>query len=70
LRELAERLECRLEGDGDVDIRRVAGIQDAGEGDITFLANTKYEKTLSATRASAVILRHEAPPAPCAMLRA
>jgi UDP-3-O-[3-hydroxymyristoyl] glucosamine N-acyltransferase len=70
LRELAERLECRLEGDGDVDIRRVAGIQDAGDGDITFLANPKYEKTLATTRASAVILRHEAPPAPCAMLRA
>ena len=70
LRDLAERLECRLEGDGDIDIRRVAGIQDAGVGDITFLANPKYEKTLSTTRASAVILRDEAPPAPCATLRA
>jgi UDP-3-O-[3-hydroxymyristoyl] glucosamine N-acyltransferase len=70
LRELAERIDCRLEGDGDLDVQRVAGIQDAGAGDVTFLANPKYEKTLNQTRASAIILRDEAPAAPCAMLRA
>jgi UDP-3-O-[3-hydroxymyristoyl] glucosamine N-acyltransferase len=70
LRELAERLECRLDGDGDVDVTRVAGIEDAGPGDVTFLANAKYEKLLRATGASAVILRADAPAAPCAMLRA
>lgn len=70
LRELAERLDCRLEGDGDVDILRVAGIQTADAGDVTFLANPKYEKALRTTRASAVILRDDAPAAPCAMLRA
>jgi UDP-3-O-[3-hydroxymyristoyl] glucosamine N-acyltransferase len=70
LRELAERLDCRLEGDGDVEIHRVAGIQTAGSGDITFLANPKYEKVLRSTHASAVILKDDAPAAPCAMLRA
>jgi UDP-3-O-[3-hydroxymyristoyl] glucosamine N-acyltransferase len=70
LRELAERLDCRLEGDGDLDVQRVAGIQDAEAGDVTFLANPKYEKVLRSTRASAVILNNDAPPAPCAMLRA
>jgi UDP-3-O-[3-hydroxymyristoyl] glucosamine N-acyltransferase len=70
LRDLAERLECRLEGDGDLDVTRVTGIQDAQPGDVTFLANPKYEKVLSATRATAVILKEDAPPAPCAMLRA
>ncbi len=70
LRELAERLECRLEGDGNLEIVRVAGIQDAAAGDLTFLANPKYEKLLAATRASAVILRDNAPAALCAMLRA
>ena len=71
LRELAERLECRLEGDGDVDIVRVAGIEDAVAGDLTFLANAKYEKLLSTTQASAVISREDAPaaPSPCATLR-
>jgi UDP-3-O-[3-hydroxymyristoyl] glucosamine N-acyltransferase len=70
LRELAERLECHLEGDGDIEITRVAGIDDAGSGDITFLANSKYEKALPATRASAVILRQGVGGAPCAVLRA
>jgi UDP-3-O-[3-hydroxymyristoyl] glucosamine N-acyltransferase len=70
LSELAERIDCRLDGDGEIEIHRVAGIQDAGEGDVTFLANPKYEKTIHATRASAVILRDAAPAAPCAMLRA
>jgi UDP-3-O-[3-hydroxymyristoyl] glucosamine N-acyltransferase len=69
LRELAERLACRLEGDGELDIVRVATLPEAGPGDVTFLANTRYEKALAATRASAVILRDEAPSAPCATLR-
>jgi UDP-3-O-[3-hydroxymyristoyl] glucosamine N-acyltransferase len=68
LRELAARLDCRLDGDGDIEITRVAGITDAGPGDVTFLANPKYEKALAATRASAVILP-EGPSAPCATLR-
>src|SRR6266536_1592021 len=39
LSELAERLDCRLEGDGDVEIVRVASIRHALPGDLTFLAN-------------------------------
>ena len=70
LSELATRLDCRLEGDGELDVTRVAGIQDAQPGDVTFLANPKYEKLLATTRATAVILKEEAPAAPCAMLRA
>ena len=69
LAELAERLGCRLDGDGTIDIQAVAGIEDAGPGTVTFLANPKYEKTLAHTRASAVILTERAPAAPCAMLR-
>jgi UDP-3-O-[3-hydroxymyristoyl] glucosamine N-acyltransferase len=70
LKELAARLDCRLEGDGELDVTRVAGIQDAQPGDVTFLANPKYEKSLASSRATAVILKEEAPAAPCAMLRA
>ena len=62
LRELAERLACRLEGDGEIEIVRVAGIEDAGQGDLTFVANPKYLATLSTTRASAVLLHDDAPP--------
>jgi UDP-3-O-[3-hydroxymyristoyl] glucosamine N-acyltransferase len=69
LRELAERLGAVLEGDGAVEVTRVAGIEQAGPGDVTFLANPKYAAALGATRASAVILDPAAPAAPCAMLR-
>jgi UDP-3-O-[3-hydroxymyristoyl] glucosamine N-acyltransferase len=69
LRELAERLECRLDGDGEIDITRVAGIESAGPSDVTFFANNKYAAQLRVTRAGAVILGESGPAAPCAMLR-
>ena len=69
LRELAERLGCRLEGDGAVEIGRVASLEDAGAGDVAFFVNPRYAPVLRRTRASAVILADTAPPAPCAMLR-
>ncbi len=70
LHELSVRLGCRLDGDGDCDVRRVAGIEEAGPGDVTFLSNPRYAAALATTRASAVILPEKAPAAPCAMLRA
>ena len=69
LKELAERLGCALEGDGELDIQRVARIEDAGPGDVTFFTNPKYSPELRVTRAAAVILAPGAGPAPCAMLR-
>ena len=75
LQHIAERLRCRLEGDGTVDIRRVAGIEQAEPGDLTFIANPKYLSQLATTRASAVILSQAAlesaqPPAGCSLLLA
>ena len=70
LRELAERLGCRLEGDGSVEIGRVAALDAAGPGDVSFLSNPKYTSQLLTTRASAVIVGADAAPAPCPMLRA
>ena len=70
LLEIATRLECRLEGDGSIDIHGVAGIEDAGPGEITFFTNPKYAPELRSTRASAVILGENSEAAPCAMLRA
>ncbi|HVJ28132.1 MAG TPA: UDP-3-O-(3-hydroxymyristoyl)glucosamine N-acyltransferase [Vicinamibacterales bacterium] len=69
LQDLAARLDCRLEGDGAIVVQRVAGIQEAEPGDVTFFANAKYTAALKATRASAVILAEGADAAPCAMLR-
>jgi UDP-3-O-[3-hydroxymyristoyl] glucosamine N-acyltransferase len=69
LKDIAQRLDCRLEGDGEVDITRVAGIEQADAGDLTFFVNPKYGAHLRGTRASAVILGDRAEAAPCAMLR-
>jgi UDP-3-O-[3-hydroxymyristoyl] glucosamine N-acyltransferase len=69
LKHLADHLGCRLEGDGDIEVSRLAGLTHAGPGDVAFLANPRYGPALRATGASAVILGEDAPAAPCAMLR-
>jgi UDP-3-O-[3-hydroxymyristoyl] glucosamine N-acyltransferase len=69
LRDLAGRLDCAVEGDGDLDIARVAAIEDAGPGDLTFFANPKYAEALRQTRASAVIAAPAVTGIPCAVLR-
>jgi UDP-3-O-[3-hydroxymyristoyl] glucosamine N-acyltransferase len=56
LQQLAQELGCRLEGNGETEIRRVAGIDRAEAGDLTFLANRKYLPLLKTTRASAVLV--------------
>src|SRR6266536_3136626 len=48
LKDIAAHLTCRLDGD--------AGIERAGEGELTFFANPKYATELRATNASAVIM--------------
>jgi UDP-3-O-[3-hydroxymyristoyl] glucosamine N-acyltransferase len=55
LKELADIVGGEVSGDGSVVIRGVAGIREAGEGDITFLANPRYGEFLETTEASAVI---------------
>jgi UDP-3-O-[3-hydroxymyristoyl] glucosamine N-acyltransferase len=69
LGELARRLDCPVEGDAAIEIRRVAKIEDAGPGDLTFLANPKYVSKLAATKASAVIMNGDVALAPCAIIR-
>jgi UDP-3-O-[3-hydroxymyristoyl] glucosamine N-acyltransferase len=59
LRELAERLGYEVRGDGSVELARMAGIEEAGAGDLTFVASARYAARLASTRASAVILYTE-----------
>jgi UDP-3-O-[3-hydroxymyristoyl] glucosamine N-acyltransferase len=59
LRELAARLGCSVRGDGDVEVLRVRGIEEAEPGDLTFVANPRYKSHLAETRASAVIVAAE-----------
>ena len=69
LGDLAAQLGCRLDGDGEIEITRVAAIEDAGPGDITFLANSKYASLVATSRAAAIIVRPDIDGAPCALLR-
>ncbi len=69
LRDLAARLGCRLEGDGDIEISGVAGLERAGPADLSFFSNNKYAAALRATRAGAVIVGETAEGSPCAVLR-
>jgi UDP-3-O-[3-hydroxymyristoyl] glucosamine N-acyltransferase len=56
LGELAEYVGGRVRGDANVKIHSAATLGRAGEGDISFLSNDKYEKQLMTTKASAVIV--------------
>lgn len=56
LSELAAEVQGALEGEGTIRISGVASLHEAAEGEITFLANPKYQTALNKTRASAVIL--------------
>ncbi|MBW2636360.1 MAG: UDP-3-O-(3-hydroxymyristoyl)glucosamine N-acyltransferase [Deltaproteobacteria bacterium] len=59
LHEIAEYLGATVVGDGDIEIHDIRGIDEAGEGDLTFIANPKYRKKLASTGASAVIVGHD-----------
>lgn len=54
--EMARQVGAVLEGDGALDIKGIAGLKEAQPGDLTFLANPRYAKLVSETRATAVLL--------------
>jgi UDP-3-O-[3-hydroxymyristoyl] glucosamine N-acyltransferase len=53
---LADRLGASLIGDPNAPVTRVAGIEEAREGDLTFVANPKYAALARSTRATAVLV--------------
>ena len=69
LADLAAALGCPIEGDGSLNLVRVATIEAAGPGDLTFLSNMKYARSLAGTRASAIIAAPGIDGAPCAVIR-
>lgn len=70
LAELAGKVVGVLDGDGDVEINGIAGLADAGAGDLSFLANPKYAAQLETSRASAVIVAEDwEGPSACALVR-
>jgi UDP-3-O-[3-hydroxymyristoyl] glucosamine N-acyltransferase len=70
LAQIAAALEAHLEnGSPDTDITGVAGIEQAGLGQLTFVANPKYAAAARKTKASAVIVAEDFPALATAMLR-
>ncbi|MGH9670168.1 MAG: UDP-3-O-(3-hydroxymyristoyl)glucosamine N-acyltransferase [Terriglobales bacterium] len=69
LSEVASALGARLEGNAATEITGVAGIEEAGPGQLTFVANPKYAAAAKTTRASAVIVAEDFPVLGTATLR-
>jgi UDP-3-O-[3-hydroxymyristoyl] glucosamine N-acyltransferase len=59
LGEIAQKLDCRLEGDAQTEIRGVAGIESAQSGELTFVSNPRYRQAARATRASALLIARD-----------
>jgi len=56
LEELALLVGGQIEGDGTLKVKGIASLEEAGEGEITFLAEAKNYPRLERTRASAAIV--------------
>ncbi|MFP4144139.1 MAG: UDP-3-O-(3-hydroxymyristoyl)glucosamine N-acyltransferase [Phycisphaeraceae bacterium] len=55
-RQLADHIGARLRGDGSTPLTGCATLDQAGPGDVSFLANRKYASQLATTQAGAVVL--------------
>lgn len=70
LAEIASALGARLEnGSPDTEITGVAGIEEAGPGQITFVSNPQYIANAKTTRAAAVIVAENFPSIPAPVLK-
>lgn len=56
LREIAAALDRQVVGDDEIEITGVAGMEHAGPGQLTFLANPKYAPKVKHTEASAILV--------------
>jgi UDP-3-O-[3-hydroxymyristoyl] glucosamine N-acyltransferase len=63
LSEVAALVGGRVVGDGGVEVTGVAGLREAGPGDLSFLSRRQYAHLLAATRAVAVLVSEEVPEA-------
>lgn len=55
LSQISETVGGELSGDPEIVITGISGIKEAGPGDITFLANSRYSSLLDSTEAAAII---------------
>ena len=57
LHELAAALGCELVGDPEIEITGVAGMEQAGPTQLTFLANSKYAPKVKDSKARAILIQ-------------
>jgi UDP-3-O-[3-hydroxymyristoyl] glucosamine N-acyltransferase len=69
LAKLAEYLDATLLGDPSAEITRIAGIETAEPGDLTFVSNPKYAALARTTKATAILVEPGFPQVPAATLR-
>ncbi len=55
VKQLAELVKGKVKGDPDLEINSAATLDKAGQGQITFLSNSKYEPLVKKTKAAAII---------------
>ena len=60
--QIADLLNGNIEGNGNVEVRSVAKIEDGCHGDLCFLANEKYTPFIYSTNASVVIVNNSFTP--------
>jgi UDP-3-O-[3-hydroxymyristoyl] glucosamine N-acyltransferase len=59
VKEIAEIIGGTVSGNGNVIVTGICGIKEAEEGDLTFIANSKYLSLAENTKASAIITSEE-----------
>lgn len=69
LADLARHLGATLQGDPTGKVTRVAGIETAAPGDLTFVSNPKYAAMARTTKATAILVEPNFPEIPTATLR-
>ncbi|GAB5046383.1 UDP-3-O-(3-hydroxymyristoyl)glucosamine N-acyltransferase [Thermodesulfovibrio sp. TK110] len=59
LSEIAKIFNAKVEGDEDIEISGVKGVEDCEEGDITYIAGSKYIEAAKISKASAFIVKEK-----------
>jgi UDP-3-O-[3-hydroxymyristoyl] glucosamine N-acyltransferase len=55
VKEIAHFISGEVVGDGNIRIKGVSGIKEAGDGDIAFILNEKFRELINTTKASCVV---------------
>ncbi len=69
LKEIANIIDGEIIGDENIIVTGICGIKEAKEGDITFIANSRYLPLMGHTRASAIITSRDVKVASKAIIR-